>query len=192
MRGGCEREGLGTARECEREDGASHPPSLLCRREGDCLATVCGCANFFVPSISISAVQFLQNTFYPGSSKKLKNKSLLACIWQMAGAVDGAKRRDHRAERECHESTLGGASSDDSGATTPRQKLRERRGGRPSESPSTRPGIAYTLAVRYRVRARPAILRARLSARPSTRVLRAVVLDAATICRTVGAGGATL
>ena len=124
--------------------------------------------------------------------KKLKNKSLLACIWQMAGAVDGAKRRDHRAERECHESTLGGASSDDSGATTPRQKLRERRGGRPSESPSTRPGIAYTLAVRYRVRARPAILRAPLSARPSTRVLRAVVLDAATICRTVGAGGATL
>ena len=110
----------------------------------------------------------------------------------MAGAVDGAKRRDHRAEREGHDSTLGGASSDDSGATTPRQKLRERRGGRPSESPSTRPGIAYTLAVRYRVRARPAILRARLSARPSTRVLRAVVLDAATICRTVGAGGATL
>ena len=107
----------------------------------------------------------------------------------MAGAVDGAKRRDHRAERECHESTLGGASSDDSGATTPRQKLRERRG---DASPSTRPGIAYTLAVRYRVRARPAILRAPLSARPSTRVLRAVVLDAATICRTVGAGGATL
>ena len=122
---------------------------------------------------------------------KLKNKTL-ACFGQMAGAVDGAKRRDHRAEREGHDSTFGGASSDDSGATTPRQKLRERRGGRPSESPSTRPGIAYTLAVRYSVRARPAILRARLSARPSTRVLHAVVLDTTTTCRTVGAGGATL
>ena len=191
MCGGCEREGLGTARECEREDGATHPPSLLCRREGDCLASFCGCANFLYGHF-----QFRRCNFYrtPSIPKKLKNNApFLACIWcQMAGAVDGAKRRDHRAEREGHDSTLGGASSDDSGATTPRQKPRERGGGRPSESPSTRPGIAYTLAVRYRVRARPAILRARLSARPSTRVLHAVVLDTTTTCRTVGAGGATL